>query len=1021
MAAMVFGFAARGDAWAQAGRLEGQPPAPPALDSAPAQGSVMPGRFSAYEGLTLAAVELPNVANPEDRERMLRLIPLEKGKPLDREQLRESMQRLYGTGRFADIEAQADRDSQGNVVLTFVTTPNYFVGAVTVVGAPARPASGQIVNSSQLQLGELLTPERLNRALNDIKQLMEQNGYYRAQLSWQQNKNPDMQQAGIVLQVNPGAQATVGKIELKGRPIYTVSQVETIARLKPGDAVSSQRISGALDRLRKRFQKQDRWLAQVTIADRSYRSESNTVDCTLEIDAGPRVAITADGFKISRGTLKRNIPVYEEDALDDDLLNEGRRNLLNYMQGLGYFEAKVVLNRHADPDRDHLSVSYQIDPGPRHKLISVEFEGNQYFRSDLLEAHMQVQPASRLFSHGRYSQALLNSDMRGLEDLYKANGFQQIKVAGSVTDDYHGKNQLGVTVRVEEGPQTRVGAFRIEGNKIFSEKELRADLNTTEGQLFSEFNIAQDRDTVLAYYFNRGFPNATFEATATPVQDEPNRMDVTFTVHEGQPVFVDRVLVSGLKFTRPAVVEHVLKVHPGDPLSQGDMLKTQQSLYDLGIFSQVDTAVQNPEGTESDKNVLVQVAEAKRYTFSYGGGFEFQTGQPGIGGSAPQGSTGVSPLVSLQITRLNFEGRDHTISFDARVGELDQRGLITYEAPRLFNLPAWKLSLTALYDNTLDVTTFTSQRLEGTVQTEQTLNRTTTLDYRFTYRRVKASNIEISTDLIPLLSLPVRVGEPGFAYIRNTRDNDLESTKGTYNTLDVGVASSYFGSQADFSRFLGQNSSYYAFGKNRSPERKFVLARSVRVGVESLFGNTVITEPGTTCPVTGTVSCMPLAERFFSGGGNSHRGFGLNQAGPRDPLTGYPLGGSALFLNNLELRLPPAELPWVEDNLSFAIFHDAGNVFTTPTDMVHSLLRWHQDTQICEAPATAMHCNYNYISHAVGVGVRYKTPVGPVRFDFGYNLNPPIYPTFSTTTNPVLEGHEQLSHFNVYFSIGQSF
>jgi outer membrane protein assembly factor BamA len=126
-------------------------------------------------------------------------------------------------------------------------------------------------------------------------------------------------------------------------------------------------------------------------------------------------------------------------------------------------------------------------------------------------------------------------------------------------------------------------------------------------------------------------------------------------------------------------------------------------------------------------------------------------------------------------------------------------------------------------------------------------------------------------------------------------------------------------------------------------------------------------------------------------------------------------------LNNLELRLPPAELPWVEDNLSFAIFHDAGNVFTTPTDMVHSLLRWHQDTQICEAPATAMHCNYNYISHAVGVGVRYKTPVGPVRFDFGYNLNPPIYPTFSTTTNPVLEGHEQLSHFNVYFSIGQSF
>jgi outer membrane protein insertion porin family len=485
MAAMLFASAIRVGAWAEGGGLDGLDPSAVEGDSTSPQGSVTPGRFSSYEGLTLASIELPNVANPSDRERMLRLIPLEKGKALEREQLRESMQRLYGTGRFADIEAQAERNTQGNVVLTFVTVPNYFVGAVTVVGAPNRPSSGQIVNSSQLQLGELLTAERLSRALGNIKQLMEQNGYYRTQLSWQQNKDPDTQQTGIVLQVSPGAQATVGKIELKGRAIYSEAQIQTIARLKPGDAVSSQRIASALDRLRKKFQKQNRWLAQVTIADRVYRPETNTVDYTLAIDPGPRVDINAEGFKIGRGDLKRNVPVYEEDALDDDLLNEGRRNLLDHMQGLGYFEAKVTLSRHADPDRDHLSVSYQIDSGARHKLVKVEFEGNQFFRSDLLEVHMQVQPASRVFSQGRYSQALLNADVRGLEDLYKANGFEEIKVTGSVTDDYRGqKNQLEVTVRVEEGPQTRVGAFHIEGNKIFSEKDLRADLNTAEGQLF---------------------------------------------------------------------------------------------------------------------------------------------------------------------------------------------------------------------------------------------------------------------------------------------------------------------------------------------------------------------------------------------------------------------------------------------------------------------------------------------------------------------------------------------------------
>jgi len=163
---------------------------------------------------------------------------------------------------------------------------------------------------------------------------------------------------------------------------------------------------------------------------------------------------------------------------------------------------------------------------------------------------------------------------------------------------------------------------------------------------------------------------------------------------------------------------------------------------------------------------------------------------------------------------------------------------------------------------------------------------------------------------------------------------------------------------------------------------------------------------------------IPLAERFFSGGGNSHRGFGLNQAGPRDPVTGFPLGGAALFINNLELRMPPPTLPWVQDNVSFAIFHDAGNVFTSGHDMLHSLLQWRQkDSALCTEKATRYGCNYNYISHAIGLGVRYKTPIGPVRFDFGYNLNPPKFPSKEGSVFVP----QQARHFNVFFSIGQTF
>jgi outer membrane protein assembly factor BamA len=163
---------------------------------------------------------------------------------------------------------------------------------------------------------------------------------------------------------------------------------------------------------------------------------------------------------------------------------------------------------------------------------------------------------------------------------------------------------------------------------------------------------------------------------------------------------------------------------------------------------------------------------------------------------------------------------------------------------------------------------------------------------------------------------------------------------------------------------------------------------------------------------------------FLSGGGNSHRGFGLNQAGPRDPVFGFPVGGGALFLNNLELRFPPLSLPLVHDNVSLAVFHDAGNVFTTGRNMLDSLLHWRQkDPQLCLQESTAGQCNYSYISQAIGVGVRYKTPIGPVRFDFGYNLNPPAFPSHELLSNgqPGAFQPRHASRFNVFLSIGQTF
>jgi len=1008
--------------------------------------------MGAYQGAMIGKISWPNVASESDRQRLQDLIPQKESQPLERDLIRQSIHVLYDTGRFSDIRVEAERTGDGKASLSIFTTPNFFVSEVRAEGLPNRPTPGQVVNASKLELGRLFTQDKLDRALENIRQLMEENGYYRSTVDVRQQPDASSQRIAIQFLIRPGPQARVGSVIVNCDSGCSAEQIQHDAKLRTGDFVSVQRTSNALERLRKRFQKQNRLLSQVSIVKKSYRAEANAVDYVLDISPGPKVVVSTEGFKIRRSVLKQNVPIFQENAVDDDLLNEGRRNLLNYLQGRGYFDASVEVKKQTTTAGNEVHILYVIDPGSRHQLVKLDITGNNYFLTETLLPRLQIQPASRLFANGRYNQRMLANDVQGLENLYRANGFQQVKVTSQATDNYNGHdNDIAIKIVIDEGPQTRVGKFRIVGNQAFTEAQLAAEINTAEGQPFSEYYIAEDRENLLSYYYNRGFPHATFEASAKPAARESDRMDVTFTIHEGDQTFVDDIFTSGLNYTKPFVAQREIQVRRGDPLSQIEMLQTQKQLYDLSIFNQVDTAVQNPDGNLSHKNVLIDIQEAKRYTFTYGLGLEFQTGQPtAVGTNQAKGQTGVSPRASLAVTRLNFRGRNHTITFKADVGSLQQRGLVSYVAPRWFNSPNWELRFSAFYDNTLDVTTFTSQRLEGSVLAEQILTRgaagipVTTLDYSLTYRRVKASDIQISPSEIPLLSLPVRVGEPGFSYVRNTRDSDLESTKGSYNAVTLGVASGYFGSEADFSRILAQNSTYHVFGKNPRRERKFVLARSTRVGVENAFGNTAILPPGQTCPDPTQTDCpsatvIPLAERFLAGGGNSHRGFGLNQAGPRDPTTGFPLGGSALFLNNLELRLPPFPLPYFQENMSFVFFEDAGNVFVDGRTMLNNLLHWRQhDPQLCLQESTASQCNYNYVSHAVGLGVRYKTPIGPVRFDFGYNLNPPAFPScqakaatsgqavsdFCTqSSNGSLSYFvpQHASHFNVYFSIGQSF
>ncbi len=988
--------------------------AAPAQPAPPATTLSIASSLTSLLGLPVASVEFRGVRlDPPVMQSLRKMIAPIEGAPLDRQKVAQSLRQLYATGRFADIQVVAQKNQKNEISLVFVAEPNLFIGEVTVDGAPKRPTPSQLIDASKLELGEVFTPEMIEPAIARMQQVLVDNGYYQAKVTVEEQKNPNIQKIALKFHVVPGEPARIGKITVDGDSGLSEADVLKISKLRPGKPVAIQHLTSALQRLRKRFSKRNRLEAQIAVVNKDYHADTNELDYTFRINRGPVIDIQVEGAGLSKRQLQKYVPVYEEHAVDDDLLNEGRRNLRDYFQNRGYFDATVDYTRKTEQEQERVAIIYDVDRGRKHDLEDVVIEGNKFFDTTLIRERMTVQKASWLVPHGRFSQDLLARDVQNIRNLYQSNGFLQVKVTGDFKDDYRGHvGRMAVFLHIEEGPQTLVASVAIDGNKAIPDEQLQPLLTMQPGQAYSEANTLTDRDTVLNYYFNHGFPDATFSAKASPSPADPGKMNVVYVIDEGPQVFVDRVLLSGLEFTRRGIVTRQFDIHAGDPLSQAAMLDTQRHLYDLGVFNAVDMAVANQEGKATYKDVFFQFEEAKRWTFDYGFGIEIQ---PGIGGphASPQGNTSASPRVSFGITRNNVGGRAHTLTLKSHVGSLQQLGLISYDAPRFLRNENLRLTVSTFYNNSLDVRTFTSERLEGSIQVEQVVSRTqthvpvTTLLYRFTYRRVRATDVVVNPALIPLFSLPVRVGMPSLSYIREHRDDPIDSHRGSLNTFDTGVASGVFGSEAAFGRFSGQNTTYYAFHKRH--DREWVLARNTRIGVAEPFGNT---------------QSLPLPERFFAGGAGSHRGFALNQAGPRDLTTGQPLGGNAVFINNIEVRTPPLLIPFVADNMSLAFFHDMGNVFSTVSEMFHGAVRFQQPhKELCTSAATASLCEFGYISQALGTGVRYKTPVGPVRLDFGYNLNPPVFPVFTTdpATKITTFSSQTLRHFNFYFSIGQTF
>jgi len=953
---------------------------------------------NSYEGKPIASVKFDPERQPLTFDHLLAMLPLRVGQPLRGSDLRDSIQRLYQTGEYTDVAVDATLEADG-VVLTFITKPAFFIGYIDVEGVPEPPNEGQLLVATKLALGAPYVPDQTTAAVSRIVDLLKRNGFYNAGIEPATATRPATQQVEIDFDAEAGKRAKFHGLMVSGdtlRPDENLINSSGWKRFRGWlgwQPLTETRLQNGLDNIRSWYPKHDHLLAQVTLVKLDFHPDTNTVTPILKIDSGPPVLVQLRGAKLSSGKLRNLLPIYEERSIDRDLLEEGSRDLVSYFQTQGYFDATASYQAASPPNGEHL-IDYYVSTGVRHKIAKVQVQGNHYFDNSTIRERMSVMAATFIrYRHGSYSRNELDRDLEAIRELYRSNGFRDVLVTSRVLDDYNGQTaHLAIFIDIAEGPQWFVARLSFEGVSDDFRAALLLILHSTVGQPYSDLNIASDRDSILDYYFNSGYPQAKFEFMSMPAP-EANQMNLTFIVTPGPRVYVRDVLVAGLKRTKPDLVRDRISLDPGDPLSQQQINQSQRRLYDLGIFTRVDAAIQNPDGDEPDKYVLYSLEEAGRYSMNVGVGAEI--GQ--IGGSStsldsPAGTTGFSPRFSFGISRLNVLGLGHTISLQTLISTLEQRALLTYVAPQFLGNPKLSWQISGLFDLSHDVRTFTSQRREGSVQLSQKLSRANTLQYRYTYRDVDISDLKISKDLVPLLSQPVHVGFLSMSFIQDKRDDPIDSHHGMYTSIDLALAANIFGSQTDFGRVVARNSTYYSLTRN------LVLARTTEFGlIERYAGLPVI----------------PLAERFFGGGTFSNRAFPDFQAGPRDPITGFPVGGNALLMNTVELRFP-----LIGDNLGGVLFNDLGNVYSAVNKIN---LQFRQ-------PNLA---DFDYAVQGFGFGLRYRTPVGPVRVDFSLSPDSPRFYGCEGSINQLIycgvQGsnvpltNQRINAFQFHFSLGQAF
>ena len=936
---------------------------------------------TAYNGQNVSTVSL--IANPHrNLTPLLPLVAQKAGTPYSQASIEATAQALKQAGGFPKVQVSVAPEVAG-LRVNFLLEPAYYVGVVEFPEGGKYFAYTRLLQVVNLPDEDPYDPSRIPIAEAALTDFLHKNGYFQAKVRAEPTIDDVHELVSVTFVAQMGKQARISSVKVEepdnpesARLLHAVTSLRARLSgglLKPGKPYAPERISEATKLMKRTLTKQHRLAGSIRENPPQYNAGTNRVEVSFKVELGPVVTVRTVGAKLSvipflaARQMKKLIPIYSEGTIDQDLVAEGQRNLTDYFQKKGFYDAKVTADFQKQPDQ--ILIVYKIDRGKKHKVDRILFQGNYALSAKELMDQVTVKK-SHIWTHGSVSQKLLKQSADNIQALYRDRGYEEVKVKPRIVDR---EPKIDVAFDIEEGTQTVVENVQVSGNQNLASGQLTAPkgFELRAGVPFSPRKLTDDRNRISATYLNRGYLNAEVKTIVKQNLGDPHRVNVAYVITENQLVRISEVTYLGQKHTRLSLMKKTAQMPPKTPMRRDQLLAAESRLYDLGIFDSSSVGPRKPITDQTDEMALVKVHEAKRNELTYGVGFEVSHrggnvpagtvalpgggGTIGLGGNqiAPSQATFASPRGSVAFDRRNMRGLGEPASASILLSRLDQRGLTTYSQPHFIG-SQWQSLISFSVERNSENPLFTAGLGDLSFQWERLISRksNTRLQLRYDFNKTSLSDL-----LVPELVLDqdrhVRLSTWSATLIRDTRDKPLDAHRGSFSTVNLGITPTAFGSSANFAKLFGQYAYY-------QPVHSLVFANSIRLGLATPFSR----------------SFVPTSQLFFSGGGTSLRGFPIDEAGPQrlvpfcNVLKGQsgcvnvtvPVGGRQLFILNSEARFPLG----ITKSLGGVVFYDGGNVYS----------------------AINFNNFINNYSNTVGLGLRYATPIGPVRIDVGRNLNP---------------------------------